>query len=226
MRDKEKILMLVTLIIFIVVLLLSFVVITYFNIKEENKVPKHDKTTIQESTTTKESTTEIITESTTEIITETTTTKTNTTKVITTTKNQNRTTTTKRATTTTTTTTNVSIVDPSELDEWCLNIFNIINDTRKNNGLNAVSLKKDIRDLAIDASIKWKTIHDDGLKSYLYGYNYYGYQSNILSSNSGYKVIANETLKNTDVGTNKYLNYVGININKVDNKYYFIIIYE
>lgn len=225
MRDKEKIIMLVTLIIFIVVLLLSFVVITYFNIKEENKVPKHDKTTIQESTTTKESTTEITTEPTTEIITEATTTKTNTTKVTTTTKNQNRTTTTKR-TTTTTTTTNVSIVDPSELDEWCLNIFNIINDTRKNNGLNAVSLKKDIRDLAIDASIKWETIHDDGLKSYLYGYNYYGYQSNILNSNSGYKVIANETLKNTDVGTHKYLNYVGININKVDNKYYFIIIYE
>ena len=86
--------------------------------------------------------------------------------------------------------------------------------------------KKDIRDLAIDASIKWESIHDEGLKSYLYGYNYYGYQSNILSSNNGYKVIANETLKNTDVGTNKYLNYVGININKVDNKYYFIIIYE
>lgn len=219
MRDKEKIIMLVTLIIFIVVLLLSFTVITYFNIKEENKVPKHDKTTIQESTTTKESTTEITTEAVTEITT------TSSTRVTTTKKNQNPTTTTK-GTTVTTTTANVSIVDPSELDEWCLNIFNIINDTRKNNGLNAVSLKKDIRDLAIDASIKWETIHDDGLKSYLYGYNYYGYQSNILSSNTGYKVIANETLKNTDVGTNKYLNYVGVNINKVDNKYYFIIIYE
>ena len=221
MRDKEKILMLVALIIFIVVLLLSFTVITYFNIKEENKVPKHDKTTIQESTTTKESTieptTEIITEATTEI----TTTKTNTTKVTTTA--------TKKITTKVTTTTTeeiVSIVNPSELDEWCLNIFNIINDTRKRNGLNTLSLKKDIRDLAIDASIKWESIYDEGLKSYLYGYNYYGYQSNILSSNNGYKVIANETLKNTDVGTNKYLNYVGININKVDNKYYFIIIYE
>ena len=100
------------------------------------------------------------------------------------------------------------------------------NDTRKINGLNTLSLKKDIRDLAIDASIKWESIHDEGLKSYLYGYNYYGYQSNILNGNNGYKVIANETLKNTDVGTNKYLNYVGININKVDNKYYFIIIYE
>lgn len=219
MRDKEKIIMLVTLIIFIVVLLLSFTVITYFNIKEENKVPKHDKTTIQESTTTKESTTEITTEAVTEITT------TSSTRVTTTKKNQNPTITTK-GTTVTTTTANVSIVDPSELDEWCLNIFNIINDTRKNNGLNAVSLKKDIRDLAIDASIKWETIHDDGLKSYLYGYNYYGYQSNILNSNTGYKVIANETLKNTDVGTNKYLNYVGVNINKVDNKYYFIIIYE
>lgn len=225
MRDKEKIIMLVTLIIFMVVLLLSFTVITYFNIKEENKVPKHDKTTIQESTTTKESTTEPITEITTEAVTEITTTKTSSTKVTTTKKNQNPITTTK-GTNMTTTTESVSIVDPSELDEWCLNIFNIINDTRKNNGLNAVSLKKDIRDLAIDASIKWETIHDDGLKSYLYGYNYYGYQSNILSSNTGYKVIANETLKNTDVGTNKYLNYVGVNINKVDNKYYFIIIYE
>ena len=221
MRDKEKIIMLVTLIIFIVVLLLSFTVITYFNIKEENKVPKHDKTTIQESTTTKESTTEPTTEIVTEAITEITTTKTSSTKVTTTA--------TKKITTkgiTTTTEEIVSIVNPSELDEWCLNIFNIINDTRKNNGLNAVSLKKDIRDLANDASIKWETIHDDGLKSYLYGYNYYGYQSNILSSNTGYKVIANETLKNTDVGTNKYLNYVGVNINKVDNKYYFIIIYE
>lgn len=221
MRDKEKILMLVTLIIFIVVLLLSFTVITYFNIKEENKVPKHDKTTIQESTTTKESTTEPTTEIVTEAVTEITTTKTNTTKVTTTA--------TKKITTKVTTTTTekiVSIVNPSELDEWCLNIFNIINDTRKRNGLNTLSLKKDIRDLAIDASIKWERIHDEGLKSYLYGYNYYGYQSNILSSNNGYKVIANETLKNTDVGTNKYLNYVGININKVDNKYYFIIIYE
>lgn len=225
MRDKEKILMLVTLIIFIVVLLLSFTVITYFNIKEENKVPKHDKTTIQESTTTKESTTEPTTEITTEAVTEITTTKTSSTRVTTTKKNQNSTTTTK-GTNVTTTTASVSIVDPSELDEWCLNIFNIINDTRKRNGLNTLSLKKDIRDLAIDASIKWESIHDEGLKSYLYGYNYYGYQSNILSSNSGYKVIANETLKNTDVGTNKYLNYVGININKVDNKYYFIIIYE
>ena len=221
MRAKEKILMLVTLIIFIVVLLLSFTVITYFNIKEENKVPKHDKTTIQESTTTKESTTEPTTEIVTETVTEITTTKTSSTKVTTTA--------TKKITTKGTTTTTgeiVSIVNPSELDEWCLNIFNIINDTRKNNGLNAVSLKKDIRDLAIDASIKWESFHDEGLKSYLYGYNYYGYQSNILSSNNGYKVIANETLKNTDVGTNKYLNYVGININKVDNKYYFIIIYE
>lgn len=225
MRDKEKIIMLVTLIIFIVVLLLSFTVITYFNIKEENKVPKHDKTTIQESTTTKESTTEPTTEPTTEIVTEAvteiTTTKTSSTKVTTTA--------TKKITTKGTTTTTeeiVSIVNPSELDEWCLNIFNIINDTRKRNGLNTLSLKKDIRDLAIDASIKWESIHDEGLKSYLYGYNYYGYQSNILSSNTGYKVIANETLKNTDVGINKYLNYVGININKVDNKYYFIIIYE
>lgn len=221
MRDKEKILMLVTLIIFIVVLLLSFAVITYFNIKEENKVPKHDKTTIQESTTIKESTTEPTTEITTEAVTEITTTKTSSTKVTTTA--------TKKITTKGTTTTTeeiVSIVNPSELDEWCLNIFNIINDTRKRNGLNTLSLKKDIRDLAIDASIKWESIHDEGLKSYLYGYNYYGYQSNILSSNTGYKVIANETLKNTDVGTNKYLNYVGININKVDNKYYFIIIYE
>ncbi len=221
MRDKEKILMLVTLIIFIVVLLLSFAVITYFNIKEENKVPKHDKTTIQESTTTKESTTEPTTEIVTEAVTEITTTKTSSTKVTTTA--------TKKITTKGTTTTTeeiVSIVNPSELDEWCLNIFNIINDTRKRNGLNTLSLKKDIRDLAIDASIKWESIHDEGLKSYLYGYNYYGYQSNILSSNTGYKVIANETLKNTDVGTNKYLNYVGININKVDNKYYFIIIYE
>lgn len=221
MRDKEKILMLVTLIIFIVVLLLSFAVITYFNIKEENKVPKHDKTTIQESTTTKESTTEPTTKIVTEAVTEITTTKTSSTKVTTTA--------TKKITTKGTTTTTeeiVSIVNPSELDEWCLNIFNIINDTRKRNGLNTLSLKKDIRDLAIDASIKWESIHDEGLKSYLYGYNYYGYQSNILSSNNGYKVIANETLKNTDVGTNKYLNYVGININKVDNKYYFIIIYE
>lgn len=221
MRDKEKILMLVTLIIFIVVLLLSFAVITYFNIKEENKVPKHDKTTIQESTTTKESTTEPTTKIVTEAVTEITTTKTSSTKVTTTA--------TKKITTKGTTTTTeeiVSIVNPSELDEWCLNIFNIINDTRKRNGLNTLSLKKDIRDLAIDASIKWESIHDEGLKSYLYGYNYYGYQSNILSSNTGYKVIANETLKNTDVGTNKYLNYVGININKVDNKYYFIIIYE
>lgn len=221
MRDKEKILMLVTLIIFIVVLLLSFAVITYFNIKEENKVPKHDKTTIQESTTTKESTTEPTTEIVTEAVTEITTTKTSSTKVTTTA--------TKKITTKGTTTTTeeiVSIVNPSELDEWCLNIFNIINDTRKRNGLNTLSLKKDIRDLAIDASIKWESIHDEGLKSYLYGYNYYGYQSNILSSNTGYKVIANETLKNTDVGTNKYLNYVGININKADNKYYFIIIYE
>ena len=206
MRDKEKILMLVTLIIFIVVLLLSFAVITYFNIKEENKVPKHDKTTIQESTTTKESTTEPTTEIVTEAVTEITTTKTSSTKVTTTA--------TKKITTKGTTTTTeeiVSIVNPSELDEWCLNIFNIINDTRKRNGLNTLSLKKDIRDLAIDASIKWESIHDEGLKSYLYGYNYYGYQSNILSSNNGYKVIANETLKNTDVGTNKYLNYVGIN---------------
>lgn len=221
MRDKEKILMLVTLIIFIVVLLLSFAVITYFNIKEENKVPKHDKTTIQESTTTKESTTEPTTKIVTEAVTEITTTKTSSTKVTTTA--------TKKITTKGTTTTTeeiVSIVNPSELDEWCLNIFNIINDTRKRNGLNTLSLKKNIRDLAIDASIKWESIHDEGLKSYLYGYNYYGYQSNILSSNNGYKVIANETLKNTDVGTNKYLNYVGININKVDNKYYFIIIYE
>lgn len=221
MRDKEKIIMLVTLIIFIVVLLLSFTVITYFNIKEENKVPKHDKTTIQESTTTKESTIEPTTEITTEAVTEITTTKTSSTKVTTTA--------TKKITTKGTTTTTekiVSIVNPSELDEWCLNIFNIINDTRKRNGLNTLSLKKDIGDLAIDASIKWESIHDEGLKSYLYGYNYYGYQSNILSSNNGYKVIANETLKNTDVGTNKYLNYVGININKVDNKYYFIIIYE
>lgn len=225
MRDKEKIIMLVTLIIFIVVLLLSFTVITYFNIKEENKVPKHDKTTIQESTTTKESTTEPTTEIITEATTEITTTKTSSTKVTTTKKNQNPITTTK-GTSVTTSTESVSIVDPSELDKWCLNIFNIINDTRKRNGLNTLSLKKDIRDLAIDASIKWESIHDEGLKSYLYGYNYYGYQSNILSSNNGYKVIANETLKNTDVGTNKYLNYVGININKVDNKYYFIIIYE
>lgn len=226
MRDKEKILMLVTLIIFIVVLLLSFIVITYFNIKEENKVPKHDKTTIQESTTTKESTTETTTKIVTEAVTEITTTKTSSTKVTTTATKKI---TTKGITTkgiTTTTEEIVSIVNPSELDEWCLNIFNIINDTRKNNGLNILSLKKDIRDLAIDASIKWESIHDEGLKSYLYGYNYYGYQSNILSSNNGYKVIANETLKNTDVGTNKYLNYVGININKVDNKYYFIIIYE
>ena len=221
MRDKEKILMLVTLIIFIVVLLLSFAVITYFNIKEENKVPKHDKTTIQESTTTKESTTEPTTKIVTEAVTEITTTKTSSTKVTTTA--------TKKITTKGTTTTTeeiVSIVNPSELDEWCLNIFNIINDTRKRNGLNTLSLKKNIRDLAIDASIKWESIHDEGLKSYLYGYNYYGYQSNILNSNNGYKVIANETLKNTDVGTNKYLNYVGVNINKVDNKYYFIIIYE
>lgn len=219
MRDKSKVLMLITLIIFIVVLIISFSIITYFNIKDENKEIKKTSTTgVVTSETTSAKTNEKI-ETTTSITTkkeEKVTTPTTTKKIIETTTEQP----------TETTTENVDIASESILDDWCLKIFNIINDTRKNNNLNEVKLKKDILSLAVDASIKWESIHDDGLKSYLYGYNYYGYQSNILSSFNGYKEIATETLKNTDVGKNKYLNYIGININKVDNKYYFIIIYE
>mgnify|MGYP004492935357 FL=1 len=215
MKDKSKLIMLISIIIFIVVLIISFSLITYFNIKRENN-NKENKTSEVSLTTTS---TELIT--TEEII---TTTKENTT---TTKIKETKTTTTKEQETTEVTTEPINdIVNPNSLGSWDLLIYNLINEERIRNGLNTLSVRASLYNLTISAVDKWPSIHDDGLKEYLSTYNYYGYQSNILSSSKGYKEIASEVFKNTDVETNAYLNYIGLYTKKIDNKYYFIIMYE
>ncbi len=215
MKDKSKLIMLISIIIFIVVLIISFSLITYFNIKRENN-NKENKTSEVSLTTTS---TELIT--TEEVIT-TTKETTTTTKI-----KETKTTTTKDKETTEVTTELVNdLIDPNSLGSWDLLIYNLINEERIRNGLNTLSVRSSLYNLTISAVDKWQSIHDDGLKEYLNTYNYYGYQSNILSSSKGYKEIASEVFKNTDVETNAYLNYIGLYTKKIDNKYYFIIMYE
>lgn len=215
MKDKSKLIMLISIIIFIVVLIISFSLITYFNIKRENN-NKENKTSEVSLTTTS---TELIT--TEEIIT-TTKETTTTTKI-----KETKTTTAKEKETTEVTTELVNdIVNPNSLGSWDLLIYNLINEERIRNGLNTLNVRFSLYNLTISAVDKWPSIHDDGLKEYLNTYNYYGYQSNILSSSKGYKEIASEVFKNTDVETNTYLNYIGLYTKKIDNKYYFIIMYE
>jgi hypothetical protein len=207
--------MLISIIIFIVVLIISFSLITYFNIKRENN-NKENKTSEVSLTTTS---TELIT--TEEVIT-TTKETTTTTKI-----KETKTTTTKEKETTELTTELVNdIINPNSLGSWDLLIYNLINEERIRNGLNTLSVRSSLYNLTISAVDKWPSIHDEGLKEYLNTYNYYGYQSNILSSSKGYKEIASEVFKNTDVETNAYLNYIGLYTKKIDNKYYFIIMYE
>ena len=214
MKDKSKLIMLISIIIFIVVLIISFSLITYFNIKRENN-NKENKTSEVSLTTTS---TELIT--TEEVI---TTTK----ETTTTTKIKETKTTTKEKETTEVTTEPINdIINPNSLGSWDLLIYNLINEERIRNGLNTLSVRFSLYNLTISAVDKWPSIHDDGLKEYLSTYNYYGYQSNILSSSKGYKEIASEVFKNTDVETNTYLNYIGLYTKKIDNKYYFIIMYE
>lgn len=215
MKDKFKLIMLISIIIFIVVLIISFSLITYFNIKRENN-NKENKTSEVSLTTTS---TELIT--TEEVIT-TTKETTTTTKI-----KETKTTTTKDKETTEVTTELVNdIINPNSLGSWDLLIYNLINEERIRNGLNTLSVRSSLYNLTISAVDKWPSIHDEGLKEYLNTYNYYGYQSNILSSSKGYKEIASEVFKNTDVETNAYLNYIGLYTKKIDNKYYFIIMYE
>ncbi len=215
MKDKSKLIMLISIIIFIVVLIISFSLITYFNIKRENN-NKENKTSEVSLTTTS---TELIT--TEEVIT-TTKETTTTTKI-----KETKTTTTKEKETTELTTELVNdIINPNSLGSWDLLIYNLINEERIRNGLNTLSVRSSLYNLTISAVDKWPSIHDEGLKEYLNTYNYYGYQSNILSSSKGYKEIASEVFKNTDVETNAYLNYIGLYTKKIDNKYYFIIMYE
>lgn len=215
MKDKSKLIMLISIIIFIVVLIISFSLITYFNIKRENN-NKENKTSEVSLTTTS---TELIT--TEEVIT-TTKETTTTTKI-----KETKTTTTKEKETTEVTTELVNdIINPNSLGSWDLLIYNLINEERIRNGLNTLSVRSSLYNLTISAVDKWPSIHDEGLKEYLNTYNYYGYQSNILSSSNGYKEITSEVFKNTDVETNAYLNYIGLYTKKIDNRYYFIIMYE
>lgn len=215
MKDKSKLVMLISIIIFIVVLIISFSLITYFNIKRENNNKENKTSEVSITTTSTEVTTteEVIT---TERV------NTTTTKI-----KETKTTTTKEKETTEVTTELVNdIINPNSLGSWDLLIYNLINEERKKNGLNTLSVRSSLYNLTISAVDKWPSIHDDGLKEYLNTYNYYGYQSNILSSSNGYKEIASEVFKNTDVETNAYLNYIGLYTKKIDNKYYFIIMYE
>ena len=216
MKDKSKLVMLISIIIFIVVLIISFSLITYFNIKRENNNKENKTSEVSLTTTSTELTT------TEEVI--TTTEKVN----ITTTKiKETKTATTKEKETTELTTELVNdIINPNSLGSWDLLIYNLINEERIRNGLNTLSVRSSLYNLTISAVDKWPSIHDEGLKEYLNTYNYYGYQSNILSSSNGYKEITSEVFKNTDVETNAYLNYIGLYTKKIDNRYYFIIMYE
>ena len=215
MKDKSKLIMLISIIIFIVVLIISFSLITYFNIKRENNNKETKTSEVSQTTTSTELTT------TEEVIT-TTKETTTTTKI-----KETKITTTKEKETTELTTELVNdIINPNSLGSWDLLIYNLINEERKKNGLNTLSVRSSLYNLTISAVDKWPSIHDEGLKEYLNTYNYYGYQSNILSSSNGYKEIALEVFKNTDVETNAYLNYIGLYTKKIDNKYYFIIMYE
>lgn len=215
MKDKSKLVMLISIIIFIVVLIISFSLITYFNIKRENNNKENKTSEVSQTTTSTELTT------TEEIIT-TTKETTTTTKI-----KETKITTTKEKETTGLTTELVNdIINPNSLGSWDLLIYNLINKERIKNGLNTLSVRSSLYNLTISAVDKWPSIHDEGLKEYLNTYNYYGYQSNILSSSNGYKEITSEVFKNTDVETNAYLNYIGLYTKKIDNKYYFIIMYE
>lgn len=215
MKDKSKLVMLISIIIFIVVLIISFSLITYFNIKRENNNKENKTSEVSLTTTSTELTT------TEEIIT-TTKETTTTTKI-----KETKITTTKEKETTGLTTEPVNdIINPNSLGSWDLLIYNLINEERIRNGLNTLSVRSSLYNLTISAVDKWPSIHDEGLKEYLNTYNYYGYQSNILSSSNGYKEITSEVFKNTDVETNAYLNYIGLYTKKIDNKYYFIIMYE
>lgn len=215
MKDKSKLIMLISIIIFIVVLIISFSLITYFNIKRENNNKENKTSEVSLTTTSTELTT------TEEIIT-TTKETTTTTKI-----KETKITTTKEKETTGLTSELVNdIINPNSLGSWDLLIYNLINEERIRNGLNTLSVRSSLYNLTISAVDKWPSIHDEGLKEYLNTYNYYGYQSNILSSSNGYKEITSEVFKNTDVETNAYLNYIGLYTKKIDNKYYFIIMYE
>lgn len=213
MNDKTKIVGLISIIVFIIILIFSFSIITYFNIKEENKKPIKKLTTTTIQSTTKP-----------------TTTTTHTTTTQSTTTHQESTTTNKiiipSSTTTQAPEEDVILITEDSLEDWPYKIFKIINEERIKKGLESLSVKKDIYDLSLSAVNKWEEIKDSGLKEYLKEYNYYGYQSNILSNATGYKIIANETIKNTDITTNKYLKYIGLSLIQKDKRYYFIIIYE
>lgn len=211
MNNKTKLIGLITIIFFIITLIVSFSYITYFNMKKENEVIK--KSTTPNTTT---ETTTITNES---VVTEVTT---NHSKSTTTSK---KVTTSKVNTTTTELVSDVEIVE-DENDEWIIGILNIINDERNKTNLEPLILKKDIHELALKASLFWEEKSEEELKTFMSGYNYYGYVSNILNNVNGYKTIANETINNTTISTNKYLKYVGIGLTKKDNKYYYIIIYE
>lgn len=215
MKDKSKLIMLISIIIFIVVLIISFSLITYFNIKRENNNKENKTSEVSQTTTSTELTT------TEEVIT-TTKETTTTTKI----KETKITTTKEKETTGLTTEPANDIINPNSLGSWDLLIYNLINEERIKNGLNTLSVRSSLYNLTISAVDKWPSIHDEGLKEYLNTYNYYGYQSNILSSSNGYKEIASEVFKNTDVETNAYLNYIGLYTKKIDNRYYFIIMYE
>lgn len=230
--DNKKLILIYVLIAFILLVLGTFIIVGVLNLDNDSKklVTTTTKTTVQDLTTTTSTTTleNIISTSTTTTSKMTSskttaTTTTSTTTVITTTlkvDNDERVTTDSNST------------YQNAIDSWEWEVVDAINEERKKNGLEELSVAVDLRNLAEEAADLWKDDKENEMNNLLEGYSHYGYKSNVLDNIKGYESLYNATIQNTRVTSNKYLKYLGVGVIYQNRgmsglkSYYYIIIYE
>lgn len=113
---------------------------------------------------------------------------------------------------------------PNALDAWEWEIVNSINKERRKRGLNELAVARDLRQLAEEAADLWVGSGSEVVKNYLTGHANYRKQTNYddVTASSLY----NDTVEKTQVTTNDSLKYLGVGVLYKNDTYYYVIVYE
>ncbi len=129
-----------------------------------------------------------------------------------------------------TTTENFDYTDALNDEIW--EIVRLINEERRKNGLHALEVAVDLREVAFEAVETWYSEHENAAKQLLRGYSNYRRRSNQLAVKDAANNLFSHTKDQTDITKNKNIHYVGIGlINKEKGvaglpTIYYCIIYE
>lgn len=243
-NDKKKIAILISIIVFVVILIVLFVIVVILDI---NRTDEHKKisTTTRRTVSVEESSNDNNEEDSSESNDDEVIPKSDTTTTSTTMKTTNKTSTssgTKVITSTKIiTSTSIKVVEilpptithevandkstyPDAIDDWEWAIVNLINETRRKNGLNELLVARDLRQLAEEAADLWLGSGSDVVKEYLQGHSNYRKYTNHEDVTP--LSLYGDTVNATKVTTNSALRYLGVGVLYKNDTYYYVIIYE